>query len=91
MTARSVLRFRSNESRFSWRDMHDSSQPPPVVPQGPYKNVFDISYYSRDSRRRMTKEQVDPTIAVDDDLPPTPGRPLTVTYLGLAGDYDISN
>jgi hypothetical protein len=39
----------------------------------------------------MTKEQVDPTIAVDDDLPPTPGRPLTVTYLGLAGDYDISN
>ncbi len=65
-----------------------SSQPPAVVPQGSYKNVYDITYHSRDTRRHITKEEVDPFAAAKDDLPPTPGKPLTVTYLGLAGDFD---
>lgn len=67
----------------------DRSQETPVVPQGAYKNVFDITYHSRDLRRRVTKEEIDPSAAAKDDLPPTPGRPVTVTYLGMAGDYDI--
>lgn len=66
-----------------------SAQQQPVVPQGPYENVFDIAYHSRDSRRRNVREE----LSVEDSaakagLPPTPGNPAQSTFLGLAADFD---
>ncbi|EME30698.1 hypothetical protein Gasu2_49430 [Galdieria sulphuraria] len=49
----------------------------PLVPQGPYKQVFDIQYYSRDTRRKIQREQVEPVKVFDpsaESLPPVPGR-----------------
>lgn len=60
-----------------------------MVPQGAYKNVFDITYHNRDSRRRIVKEEFDPADAAKGELPPTPGNPINVSFLGMAGDYDI--
>lgn len=68
--------------------MECSSQASPVVPQGPYKNVFDIQYYSRDSRRRITKEEVEPEDPRKRALPPTPGTVPSERFLGWAGDFD---
>lgn len=59
------------------------------MPQGSYKNVFDITYHNRDSRRHIVKEEFNPADAVQSDLPPTPGNPITVTFLGMAGDFDV--
>lgn len=65
-----------------------SAQQPPVVPQGPYAQVFDIAYHRRDARRRHTKEEVTAVDAATSGLPPTPGVPVSTTFLGLAGDFD---
>lgn len=65
-----------------------SAQTAPVVPQGPYQNVFDITYHNRDARRRIKKEQVSLDGARSDGLPPTPGTPAKTTFLGLMGDFD---
>jgi hypothetical protein len=49
----------------------------PLVPQGPYRQVFDIQYYSRDARRRIQREFVEPVKVFDpsaESLPPVPGR-----------------
>lgn len=70
-----------------WFTQH-RSQPQPVVPQGPYKNVFDIRYYNRDSRRRIMREEVNPVDPRKSELPPVPGRVPKVQYLGWAGDFD---
>lgn len=65
-----------------------SAQPAPVVPQGPYRNVFDITYHNRDARRRLKRE----TVSIDDaktaGLPPIPGTPVKSTFLGMMGDFD---
>lgn len=59
-----------------------------VVPQGPYKNVFDITYHDRDSRRRNTREELTAEDLAKEGLPPTAGVPPTATFLGMAGDFD---
>eukprot|EP00871_Galdieria_phlegrea_P003873 jgi/Galph1/4487/GphlegSOOS_G3151.1 len=49
----------------------------PLVPQGPYKQVFDIQYYSRDARRVIRREEVESVKILDpeaEQLPPVPGR-----------------
>jgi hypothetical protein len=60
------------------------------VPQGSYKNVYDITYHSRDSRRQVLRERIDTIDATKDGLPPTPGNPISVTFCGLAGDWDVA-
>jgi hypothetical protein len=65
------------------------SQPKPVVPQGSYDKVFDITYHNRDSRRHIVREVIDPSTVEQGDLPPTPGKMATSTFLGMAGDFDI--
>lgn len=67
-----------------------SAQPEPVVPQGPYQKVFDISYHQRDARRRFHQEEVDASRADTTGLPPTPGVPTKSTFLGMAGDFDVN-
>lgn len=69
--------------------LFNSAQQEPIVPQGPYENVFDIAYHSRDSRRRNVREE----LSVEDataraGLPPTPGTPVDSTFLGMAADFD---
>ncbi|GJQ11753.1 hypothetical protein GpartN1_g3544.t1 [Galdieria partita] len=58
----------------------------PLVPQGPYKQVFDIQYYSRDARRKIQREQVEPVKVLDpsaESLPPVPGRAKVYIDRGL--------
>lgn len=59
-----------------------------MVPQGPYENVFDITYHNRDARRRTKREQVSVDDARSEGLPPTAGAPIKKTFIGLAGDFD---
>lgn len=81
-----VLRLPVEKSQF--RFPSPGEQAPAVVPQGPYKNVFDITYHRRDVRRRNLKEEVDPSEANREGLPPTPGNPCQEIFLGMAGDFD---
>ncbi|KAI0567072.1 NADH:ubiquinone oxidoreductase subunit B14.5a [Gracilaria domingensis] len=82
-----VLRKPVSESKFRYPS--PGSQPTPVVPQGPYENVFNIEYHSRDVRRRHTKHQIDAAqAAATAGLPPTPGTPARSKFLGMAGDFD---
>lgn len=53
--------------------------------------MFNIAYHPRDSRRRHTREQVNPEETQTAGLPPTPGNPATSTFLGMAGDFDIKS
>ncbi len=69
-------------------EIYYSEQEQPVIPQGPYKNVFDITYHARDSRRRNVKEELEAADVAKQGLPPTPGVPPGHTFLGMAGDFD---
>ncbi|KAA8497808.1 hypothetical protein FVE85_5393 [Porphyridium purpureum] len=64
-----------------------ASQPKVQIPQGEYRKVFDINYSVRDSRRRITRETVEPYRTVS-DLPPTPGKVWHMGALGYAGEFD---
>ena len=81
-----VLRKPVSESKFRYPS--PGAQQPPVVPQGPYQNVFDIAYHNRDVRRRHVREQVN-VEGSQSGLPPTAGTPPTSTFLGMAGDFDV--
>lgn len=64
------------------------AQPSPIVPQGPTKNIFDIAYHPRDSRRRNLREELTISDPSKEGLPPTAGTPARTTFLGMAGDFD---
>lgn len=65
-----------------------SAQPTPVVPQGPYQNVFDITYHNRDARSRTKRHSVTVDDARTAGLPPTAGSAPHSTFLGMLGDFD---
>lgn len=81
-----VLRKPVSESQF--RSPAPIEQGNVVVPQGPYKNVFDITYHARDLRRRNLREELAPADMPTSELPPTAGVPPQHVFLGMAGDFD---
>lgn len=68
--------------------LFNRAQAAPVVPQGPYENVFDITYHNRDARRRTKREEVNVDDARSAGLPPTPGSPAKSKFLGMLGDFN---
>mmetsp|Transcript_6165 Transcript_6165/g.13161 ORF Transcript_6165/g.13161 Transcript_6165/m.13161 type:complete len:138 (+) Transcript_6165:64-477(+) len=75
---------------LKYRFPSPASQEHPVIPQGEYKNVFDITYHTRDARRRILRETIEPvkTDASGAELPPVPGRLPKIVHLGYAGEFD---
>jgi len=75
------------------------SQKPALIPQGPPQRIFDITYHTRDDRRRVFRETyllrvapsepiANPTTGEDaSPLPPLPGRNLQWQPLGTLKDY----
>lgn len=62
------------------------SQKPALIPQGPPQRIFDITYHTRDDRRRVFR--ANPTTGEDaSPLPPLPGRNLQWQPLGTLKDY----
>eukprot|EP00184_Porphyridium_aerugineum_P000332 CAMPEP_0184700604 /NCGR_PEP_ID=MMETSP0313-20130426/14688_1 /TAXON_ID=2792 /ORGANISM="Porphyridium aerugineum, Strain SAG 1380-2" /LENGTH=139 /DNA_ID=CAMNT_0027160359 /DNA_START=109 /DNA_END=528 /DNA_ORIENTATION=- len=84
------LRLPAQESGY--RSPSPGSQLKARIPQGKYKNIFDIAYHSRDARRKITRESVEAYKydAQGNQLPPTPGIPNKGWQpLGYAGEFDV--
>ncbi|KAK4532998.1 hypothetical protein CCYA_CCYA14G3855 [Cyanidiococcus yangmingshanensis] len=85
------------ESRFRYPS--PGSQKPALIPQGPQQRVFDITYHSRDERRRVIRETYllrvapsEPTPSSSEasntsSLPPTPGVFLRWQNLGSLKEF----
>lgn len=83
-----MLRVPVEKSQYRDTTVYEESEV--IIPQGPYKNVFDITYHARDSRRKNAREELASADfkPADDGLPPTAGVPPQHTFLGMAGDFD---